>query len=110
MAGLCRCKAAAYITEQKPAANGGARNGGPEENGRETGSEQGGSMIWQKSLRRCVGRSNNNANVDGGLVYAYANVGSSNSNSNNGVRLAIRPKGVVIDKHFKQSSLRNNVT
>jgi hypothetical protein len=35
-----------------------------------------------------VGRSNNNANVNGGLVYANANNVSSNSNSNNAVRLA----------------------
>ena len=71
--------------------------GNRKETERGTGSAQGGSMIWRKSLRRCVGRSNNNANADGGLVYANANNGSSNSNTNNGVRLAIRPKGVVID-------------
>lgn len=41
---------------------------------------------------RCVGRSNNNANADGGLVYANTNNGSANSNTNNGVRLAIRPR------------------
>ena len=98
MAGLGRCAAAAYKTEQKPTSiYGGARNGEPEGNGRGTGSAQGGSMIWRKSLRRCVGRSNNNANANGGLVYANTNNGSSNSNTNNGVRLAIRPKGVVID-------------
>lgn len=38
--------------------------------------------------RRCVGRANNNANANGGLVYANANNASSNSNSNNGSRLA----------------------
>ena len=50
---------------------------------------------WRKSLRRCVGRSNNNANANGGLVYANTNNGSANSNTNNGVRLAIRPKKVI---------------
>lgn len=38
--------------------------------------------------RRVVGRSNNNANANGGLVYANANNASSNSNTNNGSRLA----------------------
>nr|DAV17404.1 MAG TPA: hypothetical protein [Caudoviricetes sp.] len=47
---------------------------------------------WRKSLRRCVGRSDNNADANGGLVYANTNNGSANSNTNNGVRLAIRPK------------------
>ena len=37
---------------------------------------------------RCVGRSSNNANADGGLVYAYTNNGSANSNTIGGVRLA----------------------
>ena len=107
MAGLGRCAAAAYKTEQKPTAiYGGARNGEPEGNGRGTGSAQGGSMIWRKSLRRCVGRSNNNANANGGLVYANTNNGSSNSNTNNGVRLAIRPKGVVIDTLISTSNNR----
>lgn len=97
MAGLGRCAAAAYKTEQKPTAiYGSARNGEPEGNGTGTGSAQGGSMIWRKSLRRCVGRSNNNANADGGLVYA---------NTNNGVRLAIRPKGVVIDTNTSNNRL-----
>lgn len=36
---------------------------------------------------RCVGRSNNNANANGGLVYSNANNASSNSNANNGSRL-----------------------
>ena len=83
----------------------GARNGGPEENGRGTGSAQGGSMIWRKSLRRCVGRSSANADANGGLVYANTNNGSSNSNTNNGVRLAIRPKGVVIDTNTSNNRL-----
>ena len=47
-------------------------------------------------MGRCVGRSANSTAADGGLVYANTNNGSSNSNTNNGVRLAIRPKGVVI--------------
>ena len=37
---------------------------------------------------RVVGRSNNNANANGGVVYANANNASSNSNTNNGSRLA----------------------
>lgn len=43
------------------------------------------------SLRRCVVRSNNNANANSGLVFSYARNASSNSNPNDGVRLAIRP-------------------
>ena len=39
---------------------------------------------------RVVGRSNNNANANGGVVYANANNASSNSNTNNGSRLAYR--------------------
>lgn len=41
-------------------------------------------------FQRCrfVGRSNNNANANGGLVYANANNGSANSNTNIGSRLA----------------------
>ena len=35
-----------------------------------------------------VGRANNNANANGGCVYANANNASSNSNTNNGARLA----------------------
>ena len=41
--------------------------------------------------RRCVGRANNNANANGGLVYANANNAASNSNTNNGARLANYP-------------------
>lgn len=37
---------------------------------------------------RVVGRSNNNANANGGLAYANANNASSNANSNNAARLA----------------------
>ena len=40
-------------------------------------------------FRRCVGRANNNANANGGLVYANSNNGSSNSHSSDGGRLAI---------------------
>ena len=40
--------------------------------------------------RRVVGRANNNANPNGGCVYANANNDSSNSNTNNGARLAIK--------------------
>ena len=39
-------------------------------------------------IGRCVGRSSNNANANGGLVYANANNASSNSNTNNAARLA----------------------
>lgn len=41
-------------------------------------------------LSRCrvFGRSNNNGNANGGLVYSNTNNGASNSNSNNGARLA----------------------
>lgn len=41
---------------------------------------------------RVVGRANNNANANGGLVYANANNVSSNSNTNNGSRLTLRRK------------------
>ena len=37
---------------------------------------------------RVVLRSNNNANANGGIVYANANNDSSNANTNNGSRLA----------------------
>ena len=40
--------------------------------------------------KRCVGRSDNNANADGGLVYANTNHGSSYSYSYSGVRLAFK--------------------
>ena len=38
--------------------------------------------------RRCVGRANNNANANGGLVYADANAASSVSYAYGGARLA----------------------
>lgn len=40
---------------------------------------------------RVLYRANNNANANGGLVYSNANNASSNSNTNNGVRLANYP-------------------
>lgn len=42
--------------------------------------------------KRCVGRSSVSANADGGLVYAYAYVGSSLSDSSVGVRLAFKTR------------------
>jgi hypothetical protein len=39
---------------------------------------------------RCVGRSNGNADANGGLVYAYTSYGSAYSDTNSGVRLAFR--------------------
>lgn len=44
------------------------------------------------SLRRCVVRSNNNANANSGLVFSNTRNASSNSNPDDGVRLAIVPK------------------
>lgn len=41
-----------------------------------------------EGLKRVVGRANNNANANGGCVYANANNASTNSNTNNGARLA----------------------
>ena len=55
---------------------------------------------------RVVGRSNNNANANGGLVYANANNASSNSNTNNGSRLANRTE---YNNNY-QSFLRHSVT
>lgn len=43
----------------------------------------------ESSNGRCVGRSNNNANANGGLVYSNANNASSNSNANDGSRLTL---------------------
>lgn len=39
---------------------------------------------------RCVGRSYDDADADGGLVYASTYHGSADSNANNGLRLAFR--------------------
>lgn len=44
--------------------------------------------IYDKPIRRVVGRANNNANSNGGLVYSNANNASSHSHTNDGVRLA----------------------
>ena len=41
---------------------------------------------------RCVGRANDNAFSNGGLVFSYAHYASSDSSANNGVRLAFRTK------------------
>ncbi len=41
---------------------------------------------------RVVGRSSNNANANGGLVYSNANNVSTNSNTNNGSRLTFSRK------------------
>lgn len=41
---------------------------------------------------RCVGRSNSNADADGGLVCASTVVGSANSHTGNGVRLAFKTR------------------
>ena len=84
MARLCRCAAAAYRTgamRTAPPFKAEERNG--ETKGRRRLHDIGGSL-----LGRCVGRSSNNANANGGLVYAYASNGSSDSYTNNGVRLA----------------------
>ena len=43
-----------------------------------------------------VGRANNNANPNGGCVYANANNDSANSNTNNGARLAINLIGSMV--------------
>lgn len=42
--------------------------------------------------RRCVGRSFNGANADGGVSYAYANYAFSGSGSSHGARLAFRTR------------------
>lgn len=47
---------------------------------------------------RVVGRSNNNANANGGVAYANANNASSRSNTNNGSRLANRNTNGKIQK------------
>lgn len=39
---------------------------------------------------RCVGRSNNNANANGGLVYSNAHYASSYSHAYSGSRLAFK--------------------
>ena len=49
-------------------------------------------------FQRCrfVGRSNNNANANGGLVYANANNGSANSDTYIGSRLAFKSRDLAI--------------
>lgn len=44
----------------------------------------------EKKECRVVGRSNSNANANGGVVFAYADYASSNSGTNNGSRLAFK--------------------
>ena len=46
----------------------------------------------EKKECRVVGRSSYNANANGGVVYAYANVASSSSYANNGSRLAFKTR------------------
>lgn len=57
---------------------------------------------------RVVGRSSNNANSNGGLVYLNANNVSSNSNSNNGTRL--ENKGTYRGVSFLHSPKNNRNT
>ena len=53
---------------------------------------------WINSSKgRCVLRSGSYSNAYSGLAFAYANVASSNSNSNFGARLAFRGKFVIIE-------------
>ena len=49
-------------------------------------------------FQRCrfVGRSNNNANANGGLVYANANGGSADSYADIGSRLAFKSRDLAI--------------
>ena len=54
---------------------------------------------------RCVGRSNNNANANGGLVYSNANNASSNSNTNNSSRLTLRNKTVLPHRQHNRKTL-----
>ena len=56
------------------------------------------------SYGRVVGRANNNANANGGLVYANANNASSNSNTNYGSRLTLKVSPHQWDK--KQNKQR----
>lgn len=44
----------------------------------------------EKQERRCVGRSDNSASADGGLVYSNADYASSYSNAHYGSRLAFK--------------------
>lgn len=49
----------------------------------------------EKQERRCVGRSNHNANAFGGLVYSYAYYASSVSFAHNGSRLAFKSEALA---------------
>ena len=49
----------------------------------------------EKQERRCVGRSNANADALGGLVYSYANFASSYSNAHHGSRLAFKSEALA---------------
>lgn len=49
-------------------------------------------QLSDKDKKRCVGRANYNANANGGLVYAAANVASSFSSTSGGVRLAFKTR------------------
>ena len=46
--------------------------------------------LSDKDKQRCVGRSYDNADADGGLVHATASSGSAKSSTSHGVRLAFR--------------------
>lgn len=61
---------------------------------------------------RVVGRSNNNANANGGVVYANANNASSRSNTNNGSRLANRKtkEKILLQKSRLLQSLRDSIS
>lgn len=49
-------------------------------------------QLSAEGKRRCVGRSDNNADADGGLVYANSSHGSAGSYTYVGVRLAFRTR------------------
>ena len=49
----------------------------------------------EKQERRCVGRSNNNANANGGLVYSNAYYASSNWSAIYGSRLAFKSEALA---------------
>ena len=49
----------------------------------------------EKQERRCVGRSNNNADAVGGLVYSYAYYASSFSHADGGSRLAFKSEALA---------------
>lgn len=49
-------------------------------------------QLSAEGKRRCIGRSDNNADADGGLVYANSSHGSAGSYTYVGVRLAFRTR------------------